>query len=177
MKRTIFDRILGRRSRGATEIGGSYIPIEGYWDVKVVRYDGTVEEKTLKNIVTANGLNLLADRLVADTASKVNWIAVGSWLTSPTLSTSEFGEVVGGRKAAATVAQSREWAYCQATWGGAADGVTSDNLQQAALCNHPTSGSGIIVNIVEGLSTVLADSDFLNLTCRIRVGSHDLADS
>lgn len=177
MKRNIFDTILAGVGLTRTEIGGSQIPIKGYWDVKITRADGSVEERTLENIVTANGLNLIADRLVLDANSKANWIAVGSWLTSPTLSTSEFGEVVGGRKVSAVVQQSREWAYIQATWGGAADGVTSDDLQHAAMCNHPTSGSGIVINIVEGLSTVLADSDFLNLTVRIRVGSHNLADT
>jgi len=177
MKRNIFDRILGRGNKATVEIAGSHVPVEGYWDVEVHRHDGTIEKKTLKNLVTANGLNLLADRLMLDTDSKVNWIAIGSNAAAITLSSSDFGEVVGGRKAGATVQQSREWAYAQATWGGAADGVTSDDLQKAALCNHPTSGSGIIVNIVSGLSTVLADSDFLNLTCRIRVGSHNLANT
>jgi len=177
MKRNIFDRILGRKPQVSVEIAGSHIPVAGYWDVEVHRHDGTVERRTLENLVTANGLNLLADRLMLDTGSKVNWLAVGSNAAAITLSSSDFGEVVGGRKVAAIAQQSREWAYIQATWGGAADGVTSDDLQKAALCNHPTSGSGIVVNIVSGLSTVLADSDFLNLTCRIRVGSHNLADS
>jgi hypothetical protein len=177
MKPNIFDKILGGAGLQRTVIGDSMVPVEGYWDVKVVRHDGAVEEKTLKNIVTANGLNLIADRLMNDTGSKAAWLAVGSWLTSPTLSTSAFGEVVGGRKVGAISNSSREWAYNQATWGGAADGITSVDLQQAALCNHQTSGTGTVVNIVEGLSTVLADSDFLNLTVRIRVGSHNLADT
>jgi len=177
MKRDIFDVILGGVGLQRASIGGSEIPIKGYWDVKVVRANGDVEEKTLENIVTGNGLNLIADRLVLDTNSKAGWIAIGSWLTSPTLVSSEFGEVVGGRKPGAVVQQSREWAYIQATWGGAADGVSSDDLQQAAMCNHQTSGSGTVINIVEGLSTVLADSDFLNLTVRIRVGSHNGADT
>ena len=177
MKPNIFDKRLGGAGLQRTVIGDSMVPVEGYWDVEVVRADGSIEKKTLKNIVTANGLNLIADRLINDTDSKAVWIAVGSWLTSPTLSTSAFGEVVGGRKTGAISTSSREWAYNQATWGGAADGVTSDDLQQAAICNHQTSGSGIVVNIVEGLSTVLADSDFLNLTCRIRVGSHNLANT
>jgi hypothetical protein len=177
MKRNIFDVILGGCGLQRASVGDSMIPIKGYWDVKVVRADGSVEEKTLENIVTANGLNLIADRLVLDANSKANWIAIGSYLSAPALDSSNFGEVVGGRKIAATVQQSREWAYIQATWGGAADGVTSDDLQQAAMCNHQTSGTGTVINIVEGLSTVLADSDFLNLTVRIRVGSHNFADT
>lgn len=175
MKPGIFDKILGRAGLRRVAIGESLIPVEGYWDVEVHRANGSVEKKTLKNIVTANGLNLIANRLAVDTSSKIGWMAIGSWATAPTLSTSAFGEI--SRKTGATVAQSREWVYIQATWGGAADSVTSSNLQQAALCNHQTSGSGKVVNIVEGLSTVLADSDFLNLTCRIRVGSHDLANT
>ena len=86
MKRDIFDTILGGVGLQRAAIGGSIIPIKGYWDVKVVRANGDIEEKTLENIVTANGLNLLADRLMLDTNSKAGWIAVGSWLTSPTLS-------------------------------------------------------------------------------------------
>ncbi len=179
MNLDIFDVILagvGLERRTKT-IAGTQVPIYGYWDIEIHRYDGSIEKRTMKNIVTANGLNLIADRLVLDANSRAAWIAIGSWSTSPTLSTSAFGEVVGGRKAGAVIQQSREWASIQATWGGAADGVTSDDLQQAALCNHQTSGSGIVINIVEGLSTVLADSDFLNLTARIRVGSHNLADT
>jgi len=177
MKRNIFDKILGRKEVTAIEIAGSHVPIEGHWVREIHRADGTVERKELNNVVTALGLNLLADRLVLDTGSKVGWIAIGSWASARTVADSAFGEVVGGRKAGAIVQQSREWAYVQATWGGAADGVTSDDLQMAALCNHQTSGSGVVVNIVSGLSTVLADSDFLNLTGRIRVGSHNLVDS
>jgi len=177
MKRNIFDRILGRGSRATVEIAGSHVPIRGSWIREIHRADGTIERKELDNVVTALGLNLLADRLMLDTGSKVNWIAIGSWAAAVTVADSAFGEVVGGRKAGAIVQQSREWAYVQATWGGAADGITSDDLQMAALCNHETSGSGVVVNLVSGLSTVLADSDFLNLTGRIRVGSHDLVDS
>jgi hypothetical protein len=87
------------------------------------------------------------------------------------------GEVL--RKAAATVSNSREWIFLQCTIGGAADSVTSVQLATGAIVDFPTSHAtnGILANLVNDLSTTLANSDLLDLTVRIRVGSHNLSHS
>jgi hypothetical protein len=53
--------------------------------------------------------------------------------------------------------------------------VTSVALEMAAIANHPDSGSGHYLNTANGLSTVLADSDFLHLEVQVQVGSHNIA--
>lgn len=156
--------------------------IRGYWDAVVVRADGTVEELTKQNIVTRAGLNRLANRLVVAAATTpMNYVGIGSYTTGgnpASLDSTNFGEM--SRKittAGSSSAQSREWVFLSATWAGAADGLTGKLIDSAALLDHVNSGSGLVANIVQGVNVTLADSDFLNLTCRIRVGSHNLSHS
>jgi hypothetical protein len=163
-------------------VAGSFIQIAGEWDALVTRADGSVEERSRGNIVTRAGLNRFANRMVAATATTpINFLGIGSYTTGSnpaSLDSTNFGEL--SRKvtiAGSSAAQSREWVFLSATWAGAADSVTSKTIDSAALLDHANSGSGIVVNIVQGLGVTLADSDFLALTCRIRVGSHDLAHS
>lgn len=156
----------------------SYVPIEGYMDVKVVRADGTIEFKTLKNTVTVTGLNRLAAAAVSSAAGVVNALVIGSATAAPALtdSQSSFGEV--SRKSMISQAQSREWFFGVATWGGAADSVTSVALGSAGLTIGTSSlATSFIMNRVNGLAVTLGNSDFLNLTVRVRVGSHDVAHS
>jgi len=61
-----------------------------------------------------------------------------------------------------------------ATWGGDADSVVSQQLEMAGIANHQTIDSGVMLNIANGLSTVLADSDFLHLEIQVQVGSHNV---
>lgn len=155
----------------------SYIPVEGYCDVKVLRADGTIEKKTLKNTVTVTGLNRLAALAVNSAAGVVNAILVGTASTSPALtdSQSSFGEV--SRKSI-TGTQSREWFFGVATWGGAADSITSVQLACAGLTIGTSSlATSFVMNRVNGLGVTLGNSDFLHLTVRVRVGSHDVAHS
>lgn len=155
------------------------VPVMGVWDVKVVRADGTVEAKTLKNIVTRYGLNRIANRAVQATGTTpFNYVAIGSHTSASSLDSVNYGEM--SRKITtigSSNAQSREWIFLNATWAGNADGLTSKLIDQAMLCDHANSGTGIVANIVNGVNVTLADSDFLNLTCRIRVGSHNLSHS
>jgi hypothetical protein len=89
------------------------------------------------------------------------------------------GEV--SRKTWVTVganAQSREWIFGVATWGGAADSVTSVALGSAGISIGASSlATSMLANRVNGLGVTLGNSDFLNLTVRVRVGSHDVAHS
>jgi hypothetical protein len=178
MNRNMLDRLgTALRVLNGTIDLGSHIPVNGYWDVKVIRADGSIEQRVLKNIVTASGLNRIANRAVVATGTPIYVLGVGTVTAAASLGSTNFGEVSGGRKAAATAIQSSEWIALTATWAGNTDGLTGIVLDSASMLCHASSGQGAVINMVNSLNTTLAASDFLNLTCRIRVGSHDLGHS
>jgi hypothetical protein len=158
-----------------------HVPILGEWDVKVVRHDGRIEQKTLRNSVTVTGLNRIAACAVNSAGGVFNSIIVGSATAAPALTDSQstIGEV--SRKTWVVTganAQSREWIFGVATWGGSADSVTSVALGSAGISIGASSlATSMLANRVNGLGVVLGNSDFLNLTVRLRVGSHDVAHS
>ena len=167
MKRNISD------SQIASDFLEQSIPIRGTFVRTITRHNGEVDRKTLPNVVMALGLDHLADRATSDAGSKYGWLAIGSATHTPHINSQYIAE--SHRKVAAVCANSRELIVCVATWGGAADSVTSVALEMAAICNHVDSGSGHYLNTANGLSTVLADSDFLHLEVQVRVGSHNVA--
>lgn len=147
-----------------------YLPVHGEWDVKIVRWNGAVEQHTLPNIVTTSGLNEIAKLAAGDAASAANYLVVGTVTATASLGSVNLGEVA--RKAGYLAASSNEFIIVAATYGGAADNVTSLVLETAGVGNHASSGQGVLWNLVTGVSATLANSDILDLTCRIRVGSH-----
>lgn len=154
------------------------VTVRGEWDVKVVRADGRIERKTLKNVVTRAGMNRIAHRAVAHDTSPFFYIAVGTQTATHSSDSAQgtLGEVK--RKVSAvgsTQAQSSEWIFLQCTLGGAADSVTSLALDSAGISDNPNSlaNAGILGNLVNGIGVTLANSDLLDLTVRIRVGSHN----
>lgn len=151
----------------------SSIGLKGTFVRTITRVDGEVDRKAIPNIVTADGLNHLANRAISDAGSKYNWLAIGTANYTPHINSQEILEC--DRKAGAVVGNSYELIVVIATWGGAADSVTSNQLEMAAIGNHQTSGSGHYLNVANGLSTVLADSDFLHLEVQVQVGSHAIA--
>lgn len=153
-------------------ISKSGIAVKGVWKRTITRADGSVEEVIIDNIVTANGLNLLASRAISNTNTFFNHLAVGTVTAAASLGSTEFGEV--SRKVPTTITSSTEVFYAVATWGGFADSVTSLVLGSAAITNHVNSGQGTICNIVNGLSATLANSDFLRLEVQVQIGSHNL---
>lgn len=175
------------RSTSNGSIAGTLAPdvagIYGEWHVKVVRHDGTIEEKILRNTVTVAGLNRIANRAVQATGTSVFlYTIVGSASTAPALTDvqSNMGEMV--RRvwvAPGASAQSREWIFGVVTIAGAADGVTSLTMNCAGIHDFPNSHAttGVLGNRVNGLGVTLGNSDFLNLTVRLRVGSHDVSHS
>lgn len=178
MKRNIFERI---RDAGKA-FAGTYdsVGLKGYWDIEVHRADGSVEKFTRENVVTATGMNRIADlALAANVVSAFNYIVVGTQTSAPadTDTQAQMGEVTNGRKAAAVKVQSREWIALTATWAGNTDGLTSVALDSAAISDYQSSSAatGLIANRVNGMGVTLQASDFLNLTVRIRVGSHNQA--
>lgn len=182
MNRSIFDRVRHAVSvlNGTIRLD-EMIPVTGYVDVKVTRADGRVEEKTIRNTVTVPGLNRIASHVVNSAAGVLNSLIIGSATAAPALtdSQSSIGEV--SRKTSAVIgasAQSREWIFMVATWGGAADSITSVALNSAGISVGASSlATALLANRVNGLGVTLGSSDFLHLTTRIRVGSHDVAHS
>lgn len=155
------------------------VSVMGEWDVKVVRADGRIERKTLKNVVTKPGLNRIAHRAVAADTSPFFYIAIGTVTAAASLDSTQAGLGEVKRKVSAvgsTQAQSSEWIFLQCTFGGAADSVTSLALDSAGISDGVNSSSavGILGNQVNGIGVTLANSDLLDLTVRIRVGSHNL---
>jgi hypothetical protein len=146
------------------------LPLQGTFIRTITRANGETDRKTLPNIVTADGLNNLATRACTDNGSKYDWIAIGTENYTPHINSQYFGEC--SRKQAALISASFELIVAIATWGGASESVTSNQLEMAGVSNHQTSGSGHFLNVANGLSTVLADSDFLHLEIQVQVGSH-----
>lgn len=152
----------------------------GQFTATVTRADGTVEETMIRNIVLKSGLNRIANRAVQAAGTTPFFvIGVGTATAAHSLGSDQpnWGEV--SRKASTVTgasAQSREWIFLTATWGGAADSVTSvvfDTVFTADfVSSHATTGD--YLNAANGLGVTLAASDFLLLTARIRVGSHDI---
>lgn len=164
------DLVAGTIPYDAPQIIGEFHPV-------VYRADGTVDDYGWKrNQLTARGLNRIARRSV-DVVSPAAYLAVGTVTLGASLNwvVTSFGEV--SRKISTVLtsaATSREWFFMVATWGGASDSLTGVALDSAAICDHVNSGQGNAWNIVNGLGVTLQASDVLNLTARIRVGSHDV---
>jgi len=162
-------------------IGGTIVEddtrIFGEVHAVIFRADGSIEDKGWRrNIVTKLGLNRIARRAV-DQTSMAQYLAVGTLTAAASLNAAvtSFGEV--SRKISlvgSTAATSREWFFMVATWGGASDVLTGVVLDSAIITDHAASGFGSPWNIVNGLAVTLQASDVLNLTARIRVGSHDI---
>lgn len=159
-------------------IAGTLVPMYGEFDVRVFRADGSVEEKTVRNVVTKLGLNRIARRAVeSSTTSAAYYLSIGTLTVAASLNAAvtSWGEV--GRKASivtGTAASSREWFFMVATWGGASDSLTGVALDAAVITDHANSGNGAPWNIAVGVGVTLQQSDVLHLTGRIRVGSHDI---
>lgn len=153
----------------------SHIQVHGEWNVDIYRADPAggwrlPERRTLHNIVLSGGLDEMAALVAGDAASATQYLAVGTVTAAASLDSTNFGEVA--RKSGHTVGSSNEFIICAATYGGAADVITSVALETAAIGNHASSGQGVLFNAVTGVSATLANSDLLSLTCRIRIGSH-----
>lgn len=151
------------------------INIQGNWNFEITRANGDIESFDVKNTLTSAGLNELARLGVSNgVGSAFLYLAIGTQTTAGSL-----GSVLGGlgevsRKLAATAASSAEYMVLVMTWAGAADSLTSVDLRTASAINHASSGSGIPLNFVNSVATILAASDFLKVQMDVRVGSHAL---
>lgn len=162
----------------------SHLPVMGEIVVTVYRADGTKEQKILKNVVTRAGLNRIANRAVNAVAgsSPFFYIGVGTQNAVHSLDSAQAGLGEMLRKTSNFVganAQSREWIFLQATIGGSSDAMTGIQLESVFMTDFQNSSAatGIIGAVTNGLGVNLANSDLLDLTYRIRVGSHNLSQS
>lgn len=130
------------------------------------------EVRYLKNQVLAAGLNELAAKTIVTSRPAYGYIAVGSLTAAHSLGSTWGGEV--SRKIAATLASSKMAMVLVATWGGAADSVTSVALETASIVNNASSGFGIPLNVLTGVAATLGGSDILSLQMNFQIGSHNL---
>jgi hypothetical protein len=142
----------------------------GGWDL--------LREVTLRNVVTASGLNRMANKWCSNAAnSAMQYIVIGTQTAAHSLDSDQPGMGEVARKIAAVVSNSREWAFLQNTWGGASDSLTGVVLDSVGVADFATSHAttGILGSAVNGLAVTLQGSDMLDVTYRARVGSHNLS--
>lgn len=156
---------------------GSSVPVMGRWRRTITRFDGSVEETVLENIVTKDGLNAIAELMIGDatgTNSAFKYIIIGTATAQGSLGSVQGGIGEVSRKIAATLASSNEVAVLVATWAGDTDSLTGIALGTAGITNHANSGSGVFGNHVNSVDATLNASDFLKIQCEIQIGSHAL---
>lgn len=134
------------------------------------------EEACVEDLIVDTGRIFLAQRINGgDTiASAMLHMAVGTVATAPVLGNTQItGEV--DRKAMAISSATDNNLYTGiATWGGAADSVTSLVIAEAGIFNHAASGQATMFQRVTFSTVTLADSDLLKLTLETRVGSNTI---
>lgn len=153
---------------------GEDITIEVYRPLVSGGYPQAGQKIDVEDLITNAGRIYLAQRIGADVNSPMAHMAVGTVSTAPALADTQVtGEV--DRKALSTnTAQTNNIYTAVATWGGAADSVTSLDIQEAGLFNHANSGQGTMFQRVTFASVILANSDLLKLTLETNVGSNTI---
>jgi len=136
------------------------------------------EEVCVNDLIPTVGRTYIARRIAggdSQTApgSAMAYMAVGTGSAAPTLTDSFLaGEVKRKALAVSTAGQTAVNVYTAvATFGGAADSITSLQLQEAAIYNHASSGNGTMMQRVTFAAVTLADSDLVRLTLETNVGS------
>lgn len=124
------------------------------------------------DLIPTVGRTHIAQRMTGDdtVSSKMNYMAVGTGTTAGSLGSTNIGGEVK-RKALAVYSATNNLVTAVATFGGAADTVTSLQIGNAALFNHANSGNGTMMQIVQFATVTLADSDLLSITLQTNVGS------
>lgn len=124
------------------------------------------------DLITTAGRTHIAQRMTGDdtVSSKMAHMAVGTGTTAGSLASTNIGGEVK-RKALAVYSATNNLVTATATFGGAADTVTSLQIGNAALFNHAGSGNGTMMQIVQFATVTLADSDLLSITLQTNVGS------
>lgn len=133
--------------------------------------DGRREQYELGNVVTGAGRDALASRAIEDTTSPFVHMAVGSGTDAGSLGSTDL--TFETLRKAATMSTSNEVIIGVTCWGGAADSITSEYLDEAGLFNHADSGQGTMLNLLTGIDHTFADSDVVKVQMEVSVGSYD----
>lgn len=163
--REIYNAFIGNRDS---------ISLVGKWNFQITRANGDIEDYYVENTLTKLGLNMLAGACVTNAESAFIYLAIGTQTAASSLDSVQGGMGEVSRKTASIAAGSNEVAVLVMTWAGNLDSLTSVDLRTAAAFNHPNSGSGIPLNFVNSVATILADSDFLKVRMEVQIGSHNL---
>lgn len=137
------------------------------------------ETPSVEDLIVNNGRIFLARRIAggdgqAAPGSAMAYMAVGTASTAAALTdTTLTGEVL--RKALAVNSALTNNVYTAVnTFGGAADSITSLQIQEAGVFNHASSGQGTMFQRVTFATVTLADSDLLRVTLETVVGSNTI---
>ncbi len=135
------------------------------------------EVLSVVDLITNDGRVFLANRIGADalgTNSPMAHMAVGTMTTAASLNDSNLsGEIVRKALAVNTAATNNIYSAV-ATFGGAAESITSAQIAEAGVFNHAGSGQGILYQRIQFAAVTLADSDFLRVTMDTNVGSNTI---
>lgn len=123
------------------------------------------------DLVVTAGRTFLANRIGAAIGSAMAHMAVGSGSTAAGLSDTALLAERARKALAVNSAISANVYTAVATFGGAADSVTSVQIAEAGIFNHASSGQGTMFQRITFSAITLADSDLLQLTLQTNVGS------
>jgi hypothetical protein len=133
----------------------------------------------VNDLIVNPGRIFLARRIAGGDAqdapgSAMAYMAIGSGSTAPALTNSTvLGEIA--RKLSSTNSAGSNNIYTNvATWGGAADSVTSAVIAEAGVFNSAASGTGTMFQRVTFSAVTLADSDLLKIELTTVVGSNTI---
>lgn len=139
---------------------------------------GAPEPICVTDLIVNDGRTYIARRIAggdAQTApgSAMAYMAVGTVSTAATLTDTRItGEIKRKALAVNTAGVTAVNVYTAvATFGGAADTITSLQIQEAGIFNHASSGQGTMMQRVVFSAVTLADSDLLRITLETNVGS------
>lgn len=131
---------------------------------------------TPHDLVVNAGRTYLAQRIAGgDTvASAMAHMAVGTVTTAAALADTQVTGEVARKGTAVNSAITNNVFTAIATFGGAAESVTSLALTEAGLFNHASSGEGTMMQRVTFAAATLAASDLLKITLETNVGSNTI---
>lgn len=182
MTASIFERLRDGLRVIAGTLGvddGRSLRIYGEHEIEIFRADGSVERKVIKNTPVYKGINRIAFRATTYTNTVAQYLVVGTQTAAHSLGSVQagVGEVI--RKIASSVVHSQDFIALTASFGGASDGLTGIALATAGISDYVNSHAtnDNFFSLSNSVNTTLTASDTLLLTCRIRVGSHNLGHS
>lgn len=132
------------------------------------------EEPQMVDLITTAGRVYLAKRIASGdaVASAMAYMAVGTVSNAPALAnTTLTGEIVRKALAVSSTTAGDNVYTAVATFGGAAESISSIAIVEAGIFNHASSGNGALFQRVTFASVTLANSDILKLTLSTNVGS------